>query len=98
MYGTGRLLEYDVLVKPGARLDAFRLRLDGDASVSINGNGEAEIAVGGRTLVQRAPVLYQDIDGARRRVRGSYVLSTRARSASAPGPTILNIRSSSIRS
>ena len=74
MYGTDRLLEYDVLVKPGARLDAFRLRLDGDASVSINGNGEAEIAVGGRTLVQRAPVLYQDIDGVRRSVRGSYVL------------------------
>ena len=61
-------------MKPGARLDAFRLRLDGDARVSINGNGEAEIAVGGRTLVQRAPVLYQDIDGVRRPVRGSYVL------------------------
>jgi alpha-tubulin suppressor-like RCC1 family protein len=74
MYGTDRLLEYDVLVKPGARLDTFRLRLDGEARVSITANGEAEIAVGGRTLVQRAPVLYQDIDGVRRPVRGSYVL------------------------
>ena len=74
MYGTDRLLEYDVLVKPGARLDAFRLRLEGGATVSINGNGEAEIVVDGRTLVQRAPVLYQDINGVRKPVRGSYVL------------------------
>ena len=74
LYGTDRVFEYDVLVKPGARLDAFRLRLDGEASVSINGKGEAEIAVGGRTLVQRAPVLYQDINGVRTSVRGSYVL------------------------
>ena len=35
MYGNERRLEYDVLVKPGARLDAFRLRIDGDAKVSI---------------------------------------------------------------
>jgi alpha-tubulin suppressor-like RCC1 family protein len=74
MYGTDRLLEYDVLVKPGARLDTFRLRVDGEATVSINANGEAEIAAGGRTLVQRAPVLYQDINGVRQSVRGSYVL------------------------
>ena len=74
MYGTDRLLEYDVLVKPGARLDAFRLRLDGEASVSINKDGEAEIALETRTLVQRAPVMYQDIDGVRKTVRGSYVL------------------------
>ena len=74
MYGTDRLLEYDVLVKPGARLDAFRLRLDGEASVSINKDGDAEIALETRTLVQRAPVMYQDIDGVRKTVRGSYVL------------------------
>ena len=63
-----------MLVKPGARLDAFRLRLDGEASVSINKDGEAEIALETRTLVQRAPVMYQDIDGVRKTVRGSYVL------------------------
>ena len=74
MYGNDRLLEYDVLVKPGARLDAFRLRLDGEARVSINRQGEAEIALKTGTLVQRAPIMYQEIDGARRAVRGSYVL------------------------
>jgi hypothetical protein len=45
MYGTDRFLEYDVLVKPGARLDSFRLRLDGEATASINAHGEAETAV-----------------------------------------------------
>ena len=74
MYGNDRLLEYDVLVQPGARLDAFRLRLDGDARVSINRDGEAEIALKTGTLVQRAPVMYQEIAGVRRAVRGSYVL------------------------
>ena len=44
------------------------------ARVSINQNGEAEIALETRTLVQRAPVMYQDIDGVRKPVRGSYVL------------------------
>jgi alpha-tubulin suppressor-like RCC1 family protein len=74
MYGNDRLLEYDVFVKPGARLDAFRLRLDGAARVSINQNGEAAIALETGTLVQRAPVMYQDIDGVRKPVRGGYVL------------------------
>src|SRR5688572_14046708 len=74
MYGSDRLLEYDVLVKPGARLDAFRLRVDSEAKVSINRNGEAEIALESGTLVQRAPVMYQEIDGVRKTVRGSYVL------------------------
>ena len=72
--GNDRLLECDVLVKPGARLDAFRLRFDGEARVSINRNGEAEIALTTGTLVQRAPVMYQEIDGVRKAVRGSYVL------------------------
>ena len=61
-------------MKPGARLDAFRLRLDGPSRVSINQNGEAEIALETGTLVQRAPVMYQDIDGVRKPVRGGYVL------------------------
>jgi alpha-tubulin suppressor-like RCC1 family protein len=74
LYGNDRRLEYDVLVKPGARLDAFRLRLDGEAKVSINRNGEAEIALQTGTLVQRAPVMYQKIEGVRKAVRGSYVL------------------------
>ncbi len=74
MYGNDRLLEYDVFVKPGARLDAFRLRLDDQSTVSINQHGEAVIALKTGTLVQRAPVMYQDIDGVRTPVRGSYVL------------------------
>jgi hypothetical protein len=74
MYGTDRRVEYDVLVKPGARLDAFRLRLDDEARASINRNGEAEIALASGTIVQRAPVMYQEIDGVRKPVRGSYVL------------------------
>ena len=60
-------------MKPGARLDAFRLRFDGEAGLSINRNGEAEIALTTGTLVQRAPVMYQEID-VRKAVRGSYVL------------------------
>src|SRR5688572_13489957 len=74
LYGNDRRLEYDVLVKPGARLDAFRLRVDGEVRISINRNGEAEIALETGTLVQRAPVMYQEIEGVRRAVRGSYVL------------------------
>ena len=39
-------------MKPGAR-PTLRLRVDSNASVSINRNGEAEIAMETGTLVQR---------------------------------------------
>ena len=98
MYGTDRLLEYDVLVKPGARLDTFRLRLDGDAQRLDRPDGEAEIALDTRTLVQRAPVMYQDIAGVRKTVRGSYVLLDSRTLGFRADPYEPRTRSSSIRS
>lgn len=65
--------EYDFVVRPGARPEVIELRIDG-ATATINARGDLVLASGGRELVQRAPVIYQDIDGQRVSVAGRFVL------------------------
>jgi hypothetical protein len=61
-YGVD-LLEYDFIVRPGARLDAIRLRVSGE-SVAISDDGNLVYGNDRRVLLRR-PVAYQKIGGAR---------------------------------
>lgn len=75
-YGNGRQLEYDVIVAPHADPGTARLVLEG-ASVSQGDNGGLVLELShGRVLDLRAPVAYQDLDGARRAVDARYRLLT----------------------
>ena len=73
-YGTKTSLEYDFIVSPGADPGAVRVAVDGADSVVLNEAGEVVIRSGARTIVQRRPTVYQDIDGDRRIVRSRCVL------------------------
>ncbi|KAF0192362.1 MAG: hypothetical protein FD165_987 [Gammaproteobacteria bacterium] len=75
-HGEGNAAEYDFVVNPGARTDAIRLQFDG-ATVAIDERGNLVLRSAGRTLVQHAPVVYQNIAGARVSVDGRFVLKAR---------------------
>ena len=73
-YGNQRQLEYDFEVAPGADPAAVRLAFEGAGKVSLSPRGDLELETDGGRVVQRAPIVYQEIGGARKVVAGRYVL------------------------
>jgi len=73
-YGNQQKLEYDLIVAPGADTGAIRLALEGASRVAIGEGGGLVFDVGGKTLTQDPPRVYQEVDGRRREVKGDYVL------------------------
>jgi hypothetical protein len=75
-YGTGKQLEYDVIVHPGADPGKVKFRCEGARGVKVNGDGDLVIALpGGREFLQRKPLVYQEIDGRRVERAGSFRLA-----------------------
>jgi hypothetical protein len=77
-YGSGQQLEYDFLVAPHADPQQIRLKFDGLKNAKIEkdtGDLLLETAGGGATLRQHAPVVYQNIDGERKKIPASYKIA-----------------------
>jgi hypothetical protein len=77
-YGTGQKLEYDFLVAPGADPNRIKLNFDGANSVRVNRSGDLVLGIGKESIVQHAPVVYQELGGRRQRVAGQYAVSRTA--------------------
>jgi hypothetical protein len=78
-YGTGKQLEYDVIVKPGADPARVKLRYQGVAGLRVNPQGDLVIALpGGGEMLQRKPVVYQEIGGLHVPREGSFHLARNA--------------------
>jgi hypothetical protein len=73
-YGNQRQLEYDFVVAPGASAGDIAIAFDGARHVAIDEGGGLAIDTGGGNLRQPAPVIYQDIHGARQTVDGGFVI------------------------
>jgi photosystem II stability/assembly factor-like uncharacterized protein len=73
-YGTQRQLEFDFVVSPGTSHRAIALAFEGSTHLKIDRRGNLLVETSAGTLVQHAPVIYQDKSGRRRMVRGGYVL------------------------
>ena len=73
-YGNQEKLEYDFIVKPGARPDLIRLKFDGAKSLEIDEAGNLIARLNSKEVKQHAPIVYQEIDGARKPVAGEFVL------------------------
>lgn len=72
-YGTGRHLEYDFVVAPGASPSAIRLRVDAAETAKLDEAGRIAIRLGDREVLQLAPAVYQRRDsGELVAVRSSY--------------------------
>jgi hypothetical protein len=67
-------LEYDLIVAPGADPGVVRLAVDGAQAAVVDARGDLLLTTAAGKITQRRPVIYQEIDGARRPVAGSYVI------------------------
>ena len=72
-------LEYDFVVEPGADPDAIQLRFDGPDKLEISESGDLIVGLGETRIYHRWPLIYQEIDGDRRPVSGTYRLDGRNR-------------------
>ena len=73
-YGDGRSLEYDFIVAPGSDPGAIALKFRGQSGLSLDEDGALVLTTGLGKLVNKKPVVYQEKDGQRRPVEGSYKL------------------------
>ncbi len=72
-YGHEGQIEYDFLVGPGADPGRIRLHLEGAQDLQLDEHGNLVLSVEGGEMIHHAPILYQDVAGARRFVTGRYV-------------------------
>jgi hypothetical protein len=67
-------VEYDLTLAPGANPAGIRLSYTGAERLVVDGSGALVVHAGGSQLRQAPPVVYQQVDGVKREVRGRYVL------------------------
>src|SRR5215510_3646990 len=72
-YGAQRQLEYDFVVAPHYDPRAIKLVFEGAEQLRVDADGDLVLSLGGGELRQRKPVIYQEVNGARRQVAGGYV-------------------------
>jgi hypothetical protein len=72
-YGNQRQLEYDFVVAPGANPKKIVLGFNGAEKIEIDARGDLVLHASGGAIRQHKPVIYQEIDGVRRDIEGSYV-------------------------
>ncbi|MBW1991979.1 MAG: SBBP repeat-containing protein [Deltaproteobacteria bacterium] len=74
-YEKNGRLEYDFVVAPGADPRRIRLAFHGIDRLSLDGKGHLVLHRGKSRVVQRAPVVYQEIKGRKTPVSGRYRLT-----------------------
>jgi MBG domain (YGX type)/Beta-propeller repeat len=73
-YGNQSQLEYDFVVAPGAETRQIRLHFDGAQRVTLDRDGDLTLRANHGAIEFRKPTIYQEIDGRRKVVRGSFTL------------------------
>jgi hypothetical protein len=76
-YGNQRQLEYDFVIAPGADPTQIELSFDGAERLRVDADGNLLVSIPEGEIVEHTPVIYQDLDGMRRRVAGGYELKSR---------------------
>jgi hypothetical protein len=81
-YGDQNKLEYDFVVAPGASPKAIAMNFTGPNKIKIDEDGNLILKLQGKDvakeITQNKPNIYQDINGARRAVKGGYVIKSPA--------------------
>jgi len=72
-YGNQRQLEYDFVVAPGADPKKIVLSFKGADKLEIDAQGDLVLQAAGAAIRQHRPTIYQETDGVRREIAGSYV-------------------------
>jgi hypothetical protein len=74
-YGNQRRLEYDFVVAPGASPKAIRLNVEGARKLRVNANGDLVLSVGSGNIEFQKPLIYQQVNGTRREIAGSFAVA-----------------------
>lgn len=73
-YGQQGQLEYDFVVSPQADPGLIQLAFEGAEKLTINSQGDLVLSTQGGDVHVRKPYVYQEVDGARQPIAGSYLL------------------------
>jgi hypothetical protein len=73
-YGNQRQLEYDFVVRSGADPTSIVLAFEGAQNIEVDPQGDLLLHLAGGTIRHRKPLMYQEVDGDRREIAGSYML------------------------
>ncbi|HWB12833.1 MAG TPA: SBBP repeat-containing protein [Pirellulales bacterium] len=73
-YGNQRQLEYDFDVAPGANPGQIEWQIQGATGLNIDSSGSLLIHTSHGDLTEKAPTIYQEVDGSRAAVAGRFVL------------------------
>ncbi len=78
-YGNNSKIEHDVIVKAGGDPDEVVFTYDGVKSIDVTDKGELDVALAGGRILEKKPFIYQEIDGVKVPVKGSYRIIGKAR-------------------
>lgn len=73
-YGSHRRLEYDFAISPGVDPRQIQFQIEGAREIQVDAAGNIVLTTASGTLHLQSPAVYQEIGGARKPVKGSYVL------------------------
>lgn len=76
-YGNQQQLEYDFLVAPGADPNAIKMKFAGARKLRVDNNGDLVIHIKGGELRHHKPIIYQNLNGARKEIAGHFVIRHR---------------------
>jgi hypothetical protein len=85
-YGNQRQLEYDFVVAPGHSPKPIQLRFAGARKLKLDPGGDLEVIAQNGQIAFHKPVLYQEKDGQRQPVEGSFRLLANNKVAFQIGP------------
>ena len=74
-YGRRQRLEYDFVVAPGADPNIIALNIEGARRVEIDSHGNLVMRVTAGKLALQRPVVYQEINGERHKIAGTYSIA-----------------------
>lgn len=73
-YGNQRQLEYDFIVAPGTDPSTITLGFEGADTLEVDVRGDLVLHTASGEVRQHKPVVYQEVDGIRQEISGSYLL------------------------
>ena len=74
LYGDQGRLEYDFVVAPGANPKVIHLAFDGARRMRLDDAGDLVLTTALGEIREHKPIVYQDVNGARRNISGHYVI------------------------
>ena len=80
-YGNQRQVEYDFIVSPGSDPSAIQIAYEGTDKIEVDSQGDLIVRTASGDLRMHKPLTYQIMDGVRREIPVSYVISPRAETA-----------------